>query len=302
MIVSKQKDLIEAKGVVEKLRAAHRVRKEDTVMKHKIGFWGEADGESASAVGSDCGGRSIAPRKSLVRVYFPERNMTLTYYNDAFDLLRGDIVYVDGKLEGLRGRVVEVSYTFKIKASDYKRVIGLADTDVRGEFNMSGSHFITFSPTALPFGRVRTWFKAPDSDDEEYVSGCGGTAFCLNDLSGMNISQQAAERGREYYLDKRVSYLCLDGTRGSAIVEGTQPYELEFEYRDGEIRDLVCGCFCGGACKHQFAAMLQLRETLEVIEKNYESLFAASGYFAAVSKSAFFSFVIDGKEGGSFTL
>ena len=47
-----------------------------------------------------------APRKSLVEVFFSGRNMTLTYYNDQFDLHSGDMVYVDGKLEGLLGRVV----------------------------------------------------------------------------------------------------------------------------------------------------------------------------------------------------
>ena len=36
--------------------------------------------------------------------------MTLPYYNDQFDLHRGDLVFVDGKPEGLRGRVVNVTY------------------------------------------------------------------------------------------------------------------------------------------------------------------------------------------------
>ena len=44
------------------------------------------------------------PRRSVVRVHFPQRNMTLAYYNDRFDLHRGDLVYVDGKLEGMRPR------------------------------------------------------------------------------------------------------------------------------------------------------------------------------------------------------
>ena len=54
------------------------------------------------------------PVKSLVQVYFPERNQTLTYFNDRFDLKRGDFVFVDGKLEGIRGIVREVSKNFKI--------------------------------------------------------------------------------------------------------------------------------------------------------------------------------------------
>ena len=41
-----------------------------------------------------------------------------TVYNDLFDLHPGDLVYVDGKLEGHRGRVTDVNYNFKIKVSD----------------------------------------------------------------------------------------------------------------------------------------------------------------------------------------
>ena len=55
-------------------------------------------------------------------------------------------------------------------------------------------------------------------------------------------------------------------------------------------------------CKHEFAAMLQLRETLELIEKNYGDEYERTGYFAAVNKGTLFAFAIDGKDNGSFTL
>ena len=66
--------------------------------------------------------RKPKPTRSLVLIHFPARNMTLSYYNDQFDLHCGDLVFVDGKLEGFRGHVVDVCYTFKIKLSDYKRI------------------------------------------------------------------------------------------------------------------------------------------------------------------------------------
>ena len=44
--------------------------------------------------------------------------MALTYFNALFDLKDGDRVYVDGKLEGQLGHVVDVSYNFKIKISE----------------------------------------------------------------------------------------------------------------------------------------------------------------------------------------
>ena len=82
---------------------------------------------------------AVIPRKSLVQVRFPGRGMALSYYNDQFDLKPGDFVYVDGKLEGQLGRVTDVSYNFKIKLSDYKRVIAVVNTKVSGQFFMAGS-------------------------------------------------------------------------------------------------------------------------------------------------------------------
>ena len=82
-------------------------------------------------------------RKSVVRVLFESR-INLTYYNDLFDLHQGDIVYVEGKLEGKRARANDVNYNFKVKVSDYKKVIALVDTDIKGKLFSAGSHFITF--------------------------------------------------------------------------------------------------------------------------------------------------------------
>lgn len=245
---------------------------------------------------------TITPRKSVVQVYFADRHTTLSYYNDQFDLRCGDLVYVDGKLEGLRGRVTEVNYNFKIKVSDYKRVIAVANTTVRGQFFMAGSHFVTFDRDALPRNQAVTWFKAPPKDDEEFVSGSDDTAFRLDTLKDMNVSAAVAERGHDYYLENRVRYLCIEGTKGYAIVEGGDGYEVEFDYQNGEIRKLTCMCFCSYNCKHEFAAMLQLRETLELIEKHYADEYAKSGYFAAIHKSTLFAFAIDGKKTGGFTL
>lgn len=95
----------------------------------------------------------------------------------------------------------------------------------------------------------------------------------------MRISRAIADRGHDYYTDNRVRYISLDNTHVRAIVEGARPYELECDYVNGEIRNLVCDCFCSEPCKHEFAAMLQLRETLELIEKNYPAQLEATQYF-----------------------
>ena len=245
--------------------------------------------------------RSAVPRKSVVQVRFPGYGIPLTYYNDSFDLRNGDLVNVEGKMSGIRGRVVDISYNFKIKLSEYKRIIALIDTDIHGTFFFAGSHFITFDPAVLPPEKIRAWFLT-DTEDEEYASGNDGTAFPLDDLNGMKIAPQIAERGHDYYMNNHIKYLSINGTRGYSIVEGAKPYEVEFEYCNGIIKNLTCSCFCSYNCKHTFAAMLQLKETLELIEKHYGDKYSASGCFAAVSKDTLFCVAIDGKETGSLTL
>ena len=272
-------------------------------MTNRIGFTanGYVDKKEVFSVYGD-GEMCSMPRKSMVDVYFSAKNITLTYFNDKFDLKCGDFVYVEGKLEGVQGRVTGVNYNFKIKVSDHKRVIAVVDTNVSGKLFMAGSHFVTFDPSVLPSEKILTWFKAPTVDDDVYISGSDDTTFVLDDLSGLNVTPMIADRGCSYYKQNRVRYICLDGSKGYAIIEGTEAYEIDFEYRGGEISGLTCSCFCSFNCKHEFAAMLQLKETLELVEKNYSDEFERTGYFAAIAKTILFNFAIDGKEKGGFVL
>lgn len=286
--------------------------REITVMTYKIGFLAEhKKSKAADAFGSKPA--PAAPRRSLVSVYFPQRNLDLAYYNDKFDLHVGDTVYVDGKLEGMRGRVTAVNYCFKIKLSDYKRVIALVDTEVHGELFSADSHFVTLDPCALAREKVRLWYMSPEAPEDEYVSGSGeGERFSLAGLDGTNVSDimkktdlspAAAERGHNYYAENRVRYFCVDHGRGYAIVEGSRPYEVEFEYgSDGSVGALTCSCYCTGGCKHEFAAMLQLSETLNCLSDIFPDAIGLPEYFAAIVKTDLFSFAVDGKRNGSFIL
>ncbi|RKI68414.1 hypothetical protein D7V91_07820 [bacterium 1xD42-67] len=269
-------------------------------MKRKIDLWTKGQKDTVNSARPR--GRSLVsqPRRSLVQVYFAKRGMDLAYYNDRFDLQVGDIVYVDGKLEGLQGRVTAVDYSFKIKLSDYKRVIAVADTRISGELHMVGSHLVSFDPQTIPYEKIVTWFKAPDKEDDIYVSGSDDHGFRLDDLSGMGANSAVAERGRRYYLEDRVVYLCIDHGHGRGIVEGTSPYEIEFDHSGGEIKNLTCSCYCSYPCKHTVAAMLQLRELLEQLEGRDGFDRDEDGYAAAISQKAFFSFVMGGKTAGSF--
>ncbi len=268
--------------------------------KYPIGFKALRKEEPVKETQSTSYQEPKEPKKSVVQVYFPHRKTGWAYYNDSFDLKVGDFVYVEGKLEGYRGQVTEVNYSFKIKLSDYKKVIAVIDTNVKGDFYLAGSHVVSFDRNAIPFSKVLTWFKAPESD-EDYVSGNDETkSFPLEDLSKMNISPSIADRGHNYYLENRVSYLYIDGTHGRGIVEGSENYEIEFDYIEGEISNLKCSCFCSGACKHEFAAMLQLKESLELITENYENQY--NGYFAIISKGVFMNTVMNKKKSGKISL
>ena len=139
-------------------------------MAFKIGFSVSEEKEKMSAPEPPDVSEKREPRRSVVRVQFPQRNMTLAYYNDRFDLHCGDLVYVDGKLEGKRGRVVDVNYNFRINLADYKRVIGVADTNVSGRFTLAGSHVLTFDRAARSMPAVRT--TAP--------SRCGSCTGCAS--------------------------------------------------------------------------------------------------------------------------
>ncbi|MBQ8514321.1 MAG: hypothetical protein IJ496_02885 [Ruminococcus sp.] len=241
------------------------------------------------------------PRRSVVQVFFPDSRRKLSYYNDQFDLHCGDLVYVEGKLEGQLGRVAEVNYNFKIRISEYKRVIALVDTAVQGEFCVAGAQLITFDPGSLPYSKVLRWFKAPEKEGEIYASGNDDSAFRLDDLKEMKIAPEIAERGVDYYKNDRVRCICLDGPHGRAIVEGEAFYEVEFEYCSGEISSLVCTCPCCYTCKHEFAAMLQLRETLEYITNLFSREYERTGYFISVEKSVLLGFVLDHMESGRIT-
>lgn len=267
-------------------------------MKFPIGF--AFNDESKKVEMEPLAQQKTEPVKSLVQVYFPERNQTLTYFNDQFDLKRGNFVFVDGKLEGIRGIVREVNKNFKIKVADYKKIISVADTKVSGQMHMAGSHFVGFDTSVLPYEKIRTWYLPPVKEEDEYETGNDDTVITLDKLGDMKVSQAVWERGREYYVDDRVRYICVDNGRGRAIVEGEHAYEVEFDFADGEIRKLICSCPCGYSCKHEVAAMMQLKETLELIEKHYDDLYC--GYFAAIVKGDLFRFAIDSKEAGSFIL
>ena len=161
------------------------------------GFGGASkEGQETSAV-REAEPVSAAPRKSVVQVCFPETGRSLAYYNDRFDLKAGDRVYVSGKLEGVLGIVTSVNYNFRIRLSEYQKVIFQVNTRVHGRFYISASHFITFDPAALPAAQVTSWFRAPVGEGEEFASGTDDFSFSLEHLEEMKVTNAIAERGHD---------------------------------------------------------------------------------------------------------
>lgn len=94
------------------------------------------------------------------------------------------------------------------------------------------------------------------------------------------MSPAIAQRGQYYYLENRVRYLSLRDTHGFVIVEGTENYIVGFEYHNGRISQLE----------------------QDWIEEFHPEAYQCTGCFAAIDKGMMFSFPVEGKEQGSFTL
>ena len=119
-----------------------------------------------------------------------------------------------------------MNYNFKVKVSDYKKVIALVDTDIKGKLFSAGSHFITFDRKALPKEKIKLWFIPPETGNGETVTGRDNSCFDRGNLKSMKVSAETAERGYNYYAENEVVYLSLEGDKGYAIIEGTKPYEV----------------------------------------------------------------------------
>ena len=243
---------------------------------------------------------SRVPYKSLVKVFFPERRTTLTYFNDMFHLEKGDTVFVEGSLAGLRGRVVEVCNTFKIKRSDYKKVIAVADTELIGDIFIAEKSVLAFDPPILPFEKVRTWFLPPVSVEDEYEMFFGeDEEISIENLEKMKIDPVIRERGEDYFLGERVAYVEICGTNLRAIVEGSKAYEVTAHFYKGEISEFLCTCPCFGTCKHEYAVLLYLKETLKAAQEEYCFDYDFN-YLAMMPKSTFFEHVVDSARHGYF--
>ena len=72
------------------------------------------------------------------------------------------------------------------------------------------------------------------------------------------FSSTILRRGEDYYNNGAVSQLEMDDDQLTAVVSGTEDYDVEIDLEDGEVEDMYCTCPYaedGSYCKHMAAAL-----------------------------------------------
>ena len=228
------------------------------------------------------------PVRSLVRVRFEDFDRELTYFNDRFDLSVGDRVFVSGKLYGKAGFITSVTTTFKIRLSDYERVIALAQTPIHGAYKPVADKMLSYDSSALSPQAFRTWVlppeKVPDEDDEVvYGDGCVIPLDEPHNADG--VDHAVFDRALEYCRTGKIGYVSVKNGIGRAFVQGTKWYELEFRIRNNAIEEAYCSCPYPGLCKHLLAVAIML----SVISRNGD--IDLDRDFVLIDKNRFFEMI-----------
>ena len=251
------------------------------LMKTVLGF-NRSEEKENSAPSEYRRTRTNEPVKSLARIRFPEKNCSYTYYNDRFDLQEGDLVFVSGKLAGVPGTVDSVNYKFRINLADYERVIACPEIRISGTYTPVLDKMVSYDANAVSPDAFRSWVRPPLLDGEEppeFVSG-EGYSFVLEDFTDDDdVDCVILERALDYCSSGLVRYLSVRDGAGTAFVEGTKWYEVNFRLSDGNVSEMYCDCPYPGLCKHNLAVLLTLRKLLKNLER--ES-------FTAIGSGCFF--------------
>lgn len=229
--------------------------------------------------------KSEIPVRSVVKVWFDERHCAYDYYNDLFDLEKGDRVFVEGKLEGIPGVVVSVNTRFRIKLSDYKKIISKADMTITGRFVKVRDKMVSFDEKSLPPERFRLWVKPPINEEDEII--CGeGYEVSLSDFEKEG-EPAVLQRAINICNSGKVLYINITDGVGTAFVEGTMVYEINFFLEGDTVSQLYCECPYQGFCKHICAVLANLRSILEDEKMNGRENFTAldTGYFWSILSS-----------------
>ncbi len=233
-------------------------------MKNVIGFGAPQEEALAPMKQNEIG----VPVRSVVDVAFPD-DTVLRYYNDSFDLSVGDGVYVSGKRAGSMGIVKSVTTKFKINLSGYERVLARIDFQLRGSFEPVGVFMVGVTADAGPSPELfRLWITPPADQEPEYACGEGYELELDHFEQDDEVDPKVFSRALDYCRQGRVRYLALRNGVGTAFVEGTAWYEVNFRYDAGRITELYCDCPYPGLCKHELAVLFMLRSLLKELKCN----------------------------------
>ena len=161
--------------------------------------------------------------------------------------------------------------TLKSKRTN-KKVLSVADTNVKAEFKATDTHFVTKDTEQLNFKKVITWFK-PNYLNAEYIDRHNDSQYhAMWEDCELNVPVSVIKKGIEYYENERVLFLEVGETLAYAIVAGDEYYITEFEVDESMIGEGVCSCKCFGTCKHIIATKLLLKE---LVDKGFVPPFCA---------------------------
>ncbi len=229
-------------------------------MKMKIGFAVDnGEKKNTSPVEKIINSCKTAERpvRSVVNVHF-KNGREYPYYNDKFNLKVGDVVFVDGKLAGIQGRVTSVTKKFKVSLNYYKRVIAKLNLDIHGEFNHIKNYMLCRG-SAVAFEQVSLWFNAPREEEEEFFIGDGYEVLLDGIDKCPDISEKDYEAAAKIYVDNGVKFITVKDGVGKAIVEGDKNYHtVDFTIENGSVKNLYCDCISPDFCRHMTAVCIAL--------------------------------------------
>ena len=240
-------------------------------MRNMIGFGSRETQESQEL--ESVQRENVPAVRSLVSVRFPDRGMALTYYNDLFALEEGDLVFVSGKLAGKLGIVEKVTTRFKINLADYQRVISKAAGTIRGSYESILDKMVSFDCETMTPDEFRSWILPPkgwdkkEGDPEDEIILGDGYELLLSELEKDDeVDHAVLERAIDYCRESKVAYICMHDGMGTAFIEGSKWYEVNFMLTGDHLTELYCDCPYPGLCKH----MLAVAVTLRALIKNFK--------------------------------
>ncbi len=227
-----------------------------------------------------------APVRSLVSVRFIGDGRAFTYYNDKFDLEVGNHVFVSGKLAGKLGVVESVTTKFKIHLEDYQKVIAKAGSAIHGTYESIVNMMVSFDENVMTPEEFRTWILPPahweddeseEKKEDEIIFG-DGYELILSELeSNEDVISPVLDRAIDYCREGNVAYVAVRDGIGTAFIEGTTWYEVNFRLDGDTMTEMYCDCPYPGLCKHLLAVALTVRALVKFGNLDPEKDFVAIG-------------------------